>query len=383
MRILHTADWHIGKSLARRQRLDEAGAALKEVVAIAQGEKVDAVLVCGDIYEHLTPSPEAEALVYETLLALEQQQISVVIIPGNHDSPKRWSAVAPLLQRFSVVVIPEVLRPERGGVVEVKSRDRSTIAQIACLPWVSEQRMISAIDIMGLAEAPNQTYADEMARLIKALCSTLDPKNCTLFAGHLFVSGSKLGGGERSLTVGQIYSVTPQAMPQVQYVALGHVHRPQRVQGSAVPARYAGSLLQLDFGETGQKKSVALVDVVPGKPAVVHEIPITAGRQLLDVSGTMEELAAYQTTKDNAFLRATLRCDGPRPGLADEVRDRLPNAIEVRLEYPRLEENSSPSLRGMAPREQFARYYAARHSAPAGEAMLSLFDKLLEEAGVA
>jgi exonuclease SbcD len=222
-----------------------------------------------------------------------------------------------------------------------------------------------------------------MARLIKALCGPLDPKKCTVFAGHLFVSGSKLGGGERSLTVGQIYGVTPQAMPQVQYVALGHVHRPQRIPGSAVPACYAGSLLQLDFGEREQKKTVAVIDLIPGKPAAVREIPLTAGRQLLDVSGTMEELATYRTTKDSAFLRATLKCDGPRPGLADEVRDRLPNAIEVRLEYPRREENNSPSLRGLAPREQFARYYADRHGAPAGEAMLSLFDELVEKAGVA
>ena len=163
-------------------------------------------------------------------------------------------------------VVPEVLRPERGGVVEVKSRDGSTAAQIAALPWVTEQRMISATEMMGLAEAPNQTYADEMARLIKALCGALDPGKCTVVAGHLFVGGSKLGGGERSLTVGQIYGVTPQAMPQVQYVALGHVHRPQRVQGSAVPARYAGSLLQLDFGEKEQKKSIAIVELASTYP---------------------------------------------------------------------------------------------------------------------
>jgi exonuclease SbcD len=202
-----------------------------------------------------------------------------------------------------------------------------------------------------------------------------------VFAGHLFVSGSKLGGGERSLTVGQIYGVTPQAMPQVQYVALGHVHRPQRVQGSAVPARYAGSLLQLDFGEKEQKKSVAVVELAPGKPAVVREVPILAGRQLLDVSGSMEELAAHRTMIGSAFLRVTLKCDGPRPGLADEVRDRLPNAVEVRLEYPRQEDNASPSLRGMMPREQFARYYAHRYGSPASEAMLSLFDELVAKTG--
>jgi DNA repair protein SbcD/Mre11 len=383
MRILHTADWHVGKTLARRSRLDETEAALKEVVAIAVEEKVDAVLVCGDVYEHLAPAPEAEALVYETLIALERERTPVIIIPGNHDAPRRWGAVAPLLERFSVRVVPEVRRPERGGVIELGSRDGSSMVQIAALPWVTEQKMFSATEIMGLAEAANQAYAEEMARLMNALCANLDSRKCTVFAGHLFVSGSALGGGERTLTVGQIYGVTPQAMPQVQYVALGHVHRPQKVPGSAVPARYSGSLLQLDFGEREQKKSITIVDLVPGKPVEVRDIPISSGRKLCDVEGTMDALAAFENTKDSAYLRVTLKCNGPQPGLADEVRERLPNAIEIHLDYPRTQIDAVPTLRGLSPREQFARYFATRHEAPASDEMLNLFDGLVEKAGAA
>jgi exonuclease SbcD len=381
MKILHTADWHVGKPLARRSRLEEAEAALKEVVRIADDEKVDAVLVCGDIYEYLAPAPEAEAIVYETLLALERLRIPVMIIPGNHDAPKRWSVVAPLLQRFSVFVVPEVCRPDRGGVVELPARDGSMVAQIAALPWVTERKIVSATELMGLAEAPNQLYADELGRLMKALCANLDPRKCTLFAGHLFVSGAALGGGERTLTIGQIYGVTAQALPQVQYVAPGHVHRPQRVAGSAVPARYAGSLIQLDFGETEQKKSVVVVELEPAKPAQAREIPITAGRRLLDISGTMEELERYPESKHSCFFRVTLKCDNPRLGLADQVRERLPGAIEVRLDYPRNAIDPPATLRGIPPREQFARYYTQRHGAPATDAMLTLFDELMEEAG--
>ena len=109
--------------------------------------------------------------------------------------------------------------------------------------------------MMGLAEAPNQAFADEMARLIQALTATLDPKKCTIFAGHLFVGGAAMGGGERSPHDRRRPSRSPRRRCRsVQYVALGHVHRPQRVPGSAVPARYSGSLLQLDFGETGQRE---------------------------------------------------------------------------------------------------------------------------------
>jgi exonuclease SbcD len=379
MRFLHTADWHVGKTVAGRQRLEEAAAALGEMVEIAVDEKVDAVLVCGDVYEHLAPSAEAEAIVYETLLALEAQGISVVVIPGNHDAPRRWGAIGPLLQRFSVHVVPEVRRPDRGGVVQIAARDGSTIAQVAALPWVMPHRMFSAAEMMGLAEAPNQAFAQEMARLMEALTATLDPRNCTVFAGHLFVGGAALGGGERSLTIGQTFAVTPRALPQVQYVALGHVHRPQRVPASAVPARYSGSLLQLDFGEAGHEKSVAIVSIEPGRPAEVSEVPITAGRRLVDVSGTLDELAAHVGSQDKAYLRVTVKCDGPSPGLADTVRERLPHALEVRIDYPTADGGESRSVRGMAPREQFARYYADRHGSPAGDAMLDLFDTLLDQ----
>ena len=378
MRFLHTADWHVGKTIARRQRLDEAAAALRHMVEIAIDEKVDAVLVCGDVYEHLAPSAEAEAIVYDTLLALEAKGIAVLVIPGNHDAPRRWGAVAPLLKRFSVHVVPEVRRPDRGGIVELRSRDGNTRAQVAVLPWVMPHRLFSTTEMMGLAEAPNQVFADEMARLIKALTATLDPSACTLFAGHLFVGGAAVGGGERSLTIGETFAVTAQALPQVQYVALGHIHRPQRVPGSAVPARYSGSLLQLDFGESGHDKSVSIVSIEPGRPAEVREVPITAGRRLVDVAGTLDELAAHGASADSAYLRVTLRCDGPTPGLADSVRERLPHALEVRIEYPKADGGERVSVKGMSPRKQFARYFADRHGAPASDAMLDLFDELLE-----
>src|SRR5262249_62361045 len=113
------------------------------------------------------PAPEAEAIVYEALVALERLRIPVLIIPGNHDAPKRWSAIAPLLERFSVFVVSEVRRPDRGGGVELTARDGSK-AQIAALPGVTDRRIVSAVELMGLAEAPSQPYADAMGRPMRA-----------------------------------------------------------------------------------------------------------------------------------------------------------------------------------------------------------------------
>src|SRR3954471_21545324 len=123
-----------------------------------------------------------------------------------------------------------------------------------------------------------------MARLIGAMCQPFASTACRVFAGHLFVSGSATGTSERPLSIGDLFAIAPQALPGgANYVALGHIHRPQRVRGASVPARYAGSLLQLDFGEVGQEKSVCVVDLEPNKPAQIEEVPLQAGRRLRDI----------------------------------------------------------------------------------------------------
>jgi exonuclease SbcD len=164
-----------------------------------------------------------------------------------------------------------------------------------------------------------------------------------------------------------------------QYIALGHVHRPQEVPGAAVPARYAGSLLQLDFGEREQDKSVVIVELEPGRPAQVRTVPVTSGRRLLDVAGTLGELRELEVDAE-AYLRVIVKCDGPTPGLADEVREVLPNALEVRLDYERAPGEREPGeLRRLSSHDLFGRYYETRHGAPADERLMKLFDELLEE----
>ncbi|MEQ8330412.1 MAG: exonuclease SbcCD subunit D C-terminal domain-containing protein [Longimicrobiales bacterium] len=379
MRILHTSDWHVGKTVARRSRLEESRDVLMEVVDVAEREDVDTVLVCGDIFEHQAPSAEAEAVVYDTLLALEVREIPVLLLPGNHDHPHRWKAIEPLLGRFTIHVVPEVRRPDAGGIVRIPARDNSTQLEVAALPWVFERRLVGARELMGLPGEAYQTYAEEMAVLIDALCEPLDPSVCTAFAAHLFASGSRPGDAQRGLTIGQLYAVAPQALPEVQYAALGHVHRPQRIPGAARPAYYSGSPLQMDFGEVDQQKGVNIVVLEPGQPANVRTVPLTRGRKLRDLHGTLEELEALQEEVEDAFLRVTLACSGPVPGLGDEVREILPNALEVRLEYPKEEQDRSEPIRGLTPREQFARYLKEKHGAEPDEREVDLFEKLLTE----
>lgn len=381
MRLLHTGDWHVGKTLARQSRIDESRLVLAEVAEIAGSEQVDVVVVAGDVFDHLSPSADAEGVVYDALLDFERRKIPVVLIAGNHDHAHRWRALEPLLNRFAVQVVPVPRRPNEGGIIELPSRDGTSIAQFACLPWVPIARLIDTGHLLGLAEETFQAYTTAMAQILSALCEDFDPKKCNVLVGHLFVSGATTSGSERPLSIGELYAVTAQAIPtSPQYVALGHVHKPQRVPGVAVPARYAGSLLQLDFGEVGQEKSVALVELEPGKPAEVREIPLRDGRRLRDLHGTVDELAQMADEVGDDYLRVVLECDGPQPGLNDAVRELLPNTVQVKLDYPHLElERVSLDLDAVTPRELFTRYYAERHSAEPEKELLDLFDELLDE----
>lgn len=383
MRFLHTSDWHVGRAIRGRSRTEEFAAALEEVVAIAVDENVDAVLLAGDVYEHRAPSPEADALVFDAFLRLRDAGIRVVAIPGNHDSALRMEALGRLLRPIGVEVAPRIRPPNEGGIVEVPSRDGAQVADVACIPFVPERRFGDAAALFDAGETWYQSYAQGMGDLLGAMTAGFTPGRVQIVLGHLFTDGALVapGGGERELTIGIAYAVPPSRLPgTVSYVALGHVHMPQAVKGSPAPARYAGSLLQLDFGEAGQRKSVSVVEAAPGRPAKVTEVPLSSGRGLADVRGTLDEVIARGRELGDAFLRAFVGTDGPVPGIADRVREELPNALDVHLVYERVDhEPPGEPVSSLHPRDQFVAYYRQQHGAEPPEQTLEAFDEVLAD----
>lgn len=379
MRFLHTADWHIGKAIRGRSRYEEFAAALEQVVGIAVEEGVDTVLLAGDVYEHRAAAPEADSIVFDALLRLHDARIRVVAIPGNHDSALRLEALGKLLRPIGADVAPRVLPPAGGGIVEVPSRDGSEVAGVACVPFVPERRFGDAAALFQASESWHLAYAEGMGELLAAMASGFRPDRVNVVLAHLFTDGALLGGGEREITIGMAYAVSPSRLPgDAAYVALGHVHKPQAVKGSPSPARYAGSLIQLDFGEIDQRKSVAVVEASPGRPARVREVPLTAGRPLVDVRGTFDEIVAAVGDVGDAYVRVFVKTDGPVPGIADRVREALPNALDVHLDYERQEpELEGEPVSSLRPRDQFVAYHRAHHGAEPPPNVLEAFDEIL------
>jgi exonuclease SbcD len=383
MRFLHTADWHVGKAIRGRSRAEEFAAALDEVVAIAVDGTVDCVLLAGDVYEHGAPSPEADVLVFEAFLRFHDAGIRVVAIPGNHDSALRMEAFGKVLAPLGIRIVPRVARPDAGGIVLVPSRDGAHEAEVATIPFVPARRFGDAAALFEASEAWYQSYAQGMGELLGAMSAGFTAGRIPIVLGHLFTDGALVtpGGGERELTIGIAYAVPPSRLPaEAAYVALGHVHLPQAVRGSPAPARFAGSLLQLDFGEAGQRKSVTLVEATPGRPAKVTEVPLSSGRRLTDLRGTLDEVVAQGRELRDAWLRVFVRTDGPVPGIADRIRDELPNALDVHLDYERRDAagDVGAPLSSLQPREQFVAYHEAHHGVPPTEALLAAFDEVLD-----
>jgi exonuclease SbcD len=384
VRFLHTADWHVGKPLRGRSRMDEYAGALEQVLAIAIDRRVDAVLMAGDVFDSPSPPPEAEKLVYDVLARLARERVACVLVAGNHDHPKRLGALAALLEGLGIHVRPEVRPPDQGGVVRLLARDGTQEARVAVLPFVPERRVVDACTVMDAEQRWYEAYAGRIEQILAALVAGLTPATVNLVLGHLLVAGARFGTGERQLHLGDIYGVNPQQLPSgVQYVGLGHLHRPQEVLAPAKTV-YPGSLVELDFGEEDQEKSVVVLEAAPGRPPQIERVPVTAGRRLRTVSGSLEELARAAEAWRGDHLRVRVLAEGPTPGLADRVKELLPNALDVTVEHPRDEgvatAGPAGSRAGLAPGQLFAAYYRHRHRASPPPELQQLFDAVHEEA---
>lgn len=378
MRFLHTADWHVGKKIRGRSRADEHVAVLSEMAELARANEVDAVLIAGDLFDTAAPTAQSESIVYRALLDFVDAGAKVVLIAGNHDSPDRLRAIQPLLELAQVHVLSAISRPDEGGAMVLAGRSGEK-AHIALLPFVSQRDIVKADTLMseeGMEHS--QAYAERLSRVIDHLCRPIDGAQIQLAVAHAMVHGARLGGGERSAHTVFDYSIPATCFPaHLHAVALGHLHRRQKIAG-ACPIHYCGSPLQLDFAERQDDKSVDLITAEPGRPAKIEPLPITGGKRLTRVSGTLGAIAAATEGLEEHFLSIELD-EPPRPGLADDVRERVgSHVIEVRVKSTEAVAETPASIEGRSVSELFASYLDEQ---PDGDSdrVLGLFKDLLEE----
>jgi exonuclease SbcD len=383
VKILHTADWHVGKRLGRFDRTPEYEAVIAEVVEIADREAVDLVVHAGDLFDRSSPPVESLRVAFGGLMALTGRgRRPVVVIAGNHDSGPFFDALAPFVRGHNIHLIGSIRPPGEGGVLTLDTSGGRAL--IACFPFLREGRVVD------FAAAPDELYgqyADRVQAIAAAyaahLAAEAGPDDVTLLVAHFLVGGIKLGGhgaprGERELHMGEAYAAAAQAVPpSLGYVALGHVHAPQPVPGALVPAEYSGSLLEADFGEAGEEKRVVVVTARPGVPATTASVPLTAGRRLRRASGRWEDLDDRDDL-DDAFLDLVVETDGPDPGLADRARERFPFLVKVATRYERAEQTERIDREGRPLADLYADYVLDSTGVAAPAELLEAFTALQE-----
>lgn len=344
MRIVHTSDWHLGKRLYEASLLDEQVHALEQVFEVCRGERADALIVAGDLYEKAVPPVDAVRALDDFLERVARDLgIPVVLISGNHDSPDRLGFGSAVLARGGVHSRTSFSRRADPVVIERGKRR----LHVYCLPFLEPEvaraglRDESLVDHDGAVRAALATMAQDRAERGAA---------DAVLVGHLFASGGRESPeSERPLLWGAHVSPATLAAGQWSYVALGHLHQAQMV-GDLPSVRYSGSPCKHSFGESEHEKSVTVVDIVLGR-AAVRVVPLAPRRDLVRLEGRFEELltSARFAGAEGAYVHAIYTDERPIVEPATRLRARFPHLLQA---LPR--ELPAPATAGHAPRRDAA-----------------------------
>lgn len=284
MKLLHTSDWHLGRLIETHSRLDEQAAFLDALIDCANHEAVDIVLVAGDIYDTYNPPAKAEKLFFDKVKELAGHgQRLVVIVAGNHDQPLRLGAAASWAAEHGVLLCTDLLdtwESQKIGRFQIKGYGPGALTieagreclNLALLPFPSESRMGELLSVSGEESDLQNAYSQRVKTLLTERCAHFSVKDPGVILSHLFVSGGEISDSERTLQWGGAYTVFSDAFPPAaDYIALGHLHKPQAVAGLKERGRYSGSPLQYSRSEIGYAKSVTLIDAQSEQPLTFRE----------------------------------------------------------------------------------------------------------------
>lgn len=314
MKILHTSDWHIGKKLINRDRLDEQRLVLDELAALCDAEGVELVLVAGDVFDTFLPSAEAEDLFYSAVKKLAGKDRAVLMISGNHDDGQRLCACAPFAEEAGVYIVGNhsqgvacggdrrVRAAASGTGYVVFENEKGERVYVNALPYPNEARFKE--------ERTEESYEEKMKRWIERGRTAYEGGMPEIFLSHIFVAGGIRSEGERNIDLGGARAAQLSWLPDCDYIALGHLHRKQFFRQKN--AMYSGSLLQYSFDEAGMQKYVVLLETDKEKVTSIREIPLRAGKNLCRLTATgVEEATSLLAAHEEELVELTIRLTSP------------------------------------------------------------------------
>ena len=368
MKFLHLADLHLGKQMNDLSLLADQQAVLEQIVSIAQAERVNAVLIAGDVYQRSTPQAEAMALFDWFVSQLAARNMKVFIISGNHDSALRISYFSSLV-RASGVYVSEAFT---GDLQSVTLRDVHGDVVVWLLPFLTPARVKR-----HLPEEKILTCQDAVAAVLRH--TPLDTRKRNVLLCHQFITGCATSDSEER-AVGGLDNVDASLFDDFDYVALGHIHRPQRILRDTL--RYAGSPLKYSFSEADQPKSVAVADLREKGDVEVRTLPLHPLRDVRLIEGTLDELMAMPYSED--YIWATVHDELVPPDARVTLSVNFPNMLKFSVvnSKTKFDRNvlAAERMENKPVDELFADFYSLQHNGQApDEAHMRVLRNILRE----
>uniref|UniRef100_UPI0040497BEB metallophosphoesterase family protein n=2 Tax=Flavobacterium sp. TaxID=239 RepID=UPI0040497BEB len=402
LKILHTADWHLGKRLNHFSRLEEQREVLEEIIAIAERESVDLVVIAGDLFDAFNPPTEALELFYKTLKRLSNGgKRPVIAIAGNHDSPDRIDAPDPLARECGILLFGnpttkmplfslkncfEIIASEEG-FISLQLPDFEFPVRIIATPFANENRLKTYFDAETSGNPLQEILTEKWHKLANQYC---DEKGVNLLVTHLYMmrrNGEILEepDGEKPLKLGTASVVYSDAIPkQIQYTALGHLHKYQNVGNDENPVVYSSSPLCYSFAEAGQKKQVVLITATP-EECTHTPIPLTSGRILHRKKfDTIEKAVTWLQENPNTLVELTLVSDTFLEASAlkqiHQAHDGIIHIIPIISSEKKDAENAETVNLDQDLKGLFVDFFKSKNAGVAPDAvLLSLFQEITNE----
>jgi len=315
MKILHTADWHLGKIVHGASMLDEQKYILRQIIEIAKEEEIDAMIIAGDLYDRSIPSTEAIALLNDVLYELNvQRKIPIFAISGNHDSSERLAFGSAWYEQNKLFITAKLT----ADLTPINWRD----SQFWLIPYHD------TLTARAVLRDPNiNSFDDAMQAIIAKIQPQQDKSKTQVLIGHAFVAGAEVSDSERALSVGNVERVATTNFAGFDYVALGHLHRPTALNHASIG--YSGSPLKYSFSESLDTKSVRIVELAAGELLSVRTRELTPNHDLRKIAGHIDELLENKELHTTDYVQINLLDEGALLDPMGRLRKVFPNILHL------------------------------------------------------
>ena len=384
MRIIHTSDWHAGKRLNRESRLPDLNYALEQMADFAKSEKVEFIILAGDVFDSVNPSFEAQEIVFEFFRKMHREGRKSIIVGGNHDSIGLFKSLKGLMSLASCYIFekPQLIEP-----LKLQSNDNQILV-VYPLPY-PHQSFMFRLERDTDEREQIKTYREKLKNMLVSISEKISSEKSgfKVLLSHLMVDNAKISGSERPVSVLNTYSISQDILsPYFDYIALGHIHRPQKINNSKeIDIRYSGSPYQLNFGEE-EDKSFVFIDIENSGKARIENIQLTLKRPLkvFQMNEKNIEEVMNSAKRFQGLIKFEIFLNNPVAGLYERIRREVSNTVFINTHFSNDESKKNWERTEFDPRDVssvYREYYQSvnkRLPPPKNEEMIKRFLKEIE-----